>query len=695
MRVAVGRSMAALALLSAVVGVVWGVILVGPGGLWSSYVAHNALVAIGFGVMTWLVLPSQPRNTAVWVGVWAGFLPSLVVLLFAVLAAATGVPAVGESELVRPVDLPMWQAILAQQLSWSWMGVMLLPTLLFLLFPDGRLPGRRWRPLAGLVGALWLAASAGLFWGTRPSSTLTYAEVQSVDFTGEPSQLIFAVGYLGLFVTIPLCVAALVVRSRRSTGLERQQFRWMKWGAALAAPVLVAAVTYEIRGEVDVTLAFLGLAVVLFIAPMGVAIGRFRLYDVDLVINRTVVFGVLAGFIGITYLAVTLLLGSLIGQGGGDWAPIVATAAVAFAFEPVRHLAQRWANRVAYGNRATPYEVLADLTERLDGAEAADGLLQRMAGLIADGTGATVATVWLGDLGEMTAVASTVDPLPAETSLDLDSPAVFPVRLEGEIVGALEVVNDKGTQSSSAERHLMEDLAGSAGAVMAYLRLNESLAFKAAEIEASRTRLMAAEDQERKRLERELNEGAQQQVLALKVNIELAQRQADSEGSTTLAGLLAGLAEETQQALEEIRDLAKGIYPPVLESDGLGAAVSALASGAPVQVRVERNGLGRYPPAVEAAVYFDISEAVTNAIKHALPPITITLTEESGHLRFEVVDAGPGFDPDDARRGSGLENLRDRLDSVGGTLAITSAPGSGSIVAGDVPLQGVLVSSQI
>lgn len=685
-RVLVARVVASAAVVLAIGGCIWTVMLGYPEALWEDYLLHNSVVAVGFGVKVWLAIPSQPRNRVIWVSALAALLVGLVpALVAAVYQIMINSGLTGPFRELAPADLPFAAAVLAMHANWVWIGIMLVPTLVLLYFPDGRLPSSRWRWLTVVVAGLAIATSLGFMLAARPSVTASYLEIElSYGFSAGVIEALM-VGYIAMFATIPFCVSALVVRFRRSQGIERQQFRWVMWGAAIAAPLLITAVALE-GSRVEVTLVLLLAALVILIGSIGVAIGKYRLYDVDIVISRTVVFGVLAGFIGLIYATVSLGLGSMIGQSGSDWAPVLATAAVAFAFEPVRHLAQRWANRIAYGHRASPYEVLAELTGRLDGAEAAEGILSRIAGLLAEGTGAAEAIVWLGPPGSMTAAASSAETAPKGRMPDLDSDTVFSVTHDGSVVGALEVIKPRGTALSSSERALVEDMAGSASAVLGFQRLNESLTIKAAEIEASRRRMVVAEDQERKALERELNEGAQQLILALKVNVDLARRRAIEIGAGGLADFLAGLGEETQAALDEVRDLAKGIYPPVLESDGLGSAVSALAASAPVEVEVIKDGVGRYPADIEAAVYFDISEALTNAVKHAVPPVRIELDQNDGVLRFEVADSGPGFDLDVAVAGSGLGNLRDRVDAVGGRLTITSWPGVGTSVVGEIPL---------
>lgn len=686
-RIVVGRIAAGIAVTSAVIGCAWIVLQGRPEALWNDYLIQNAVVAVGFGAMVWMVVPSEPRNFAVWTSAVASVSTGVAVLATAAFYHfLSGLGHQGAVWDAVPADLPGGLVIIGVVFNSVWVSILLVPSLVVLLLPDGNLPSARWKWVGLAVILLWATAILGFAIEAGPWSTATYGEIQRVAFDGGSlTRMMSVVGFLGMGALIPFCVAGMIARYRRSRGEERQRLRWVAWGAATATPVLVAAIIAETAGNIEWALALLATALVLLVGSFAVAIGKYRLYDVDVVINRTVLFAVLVAFVALTYGILVVGLGSTIGGASGGWTPVVATAVVALAFEPVRHVAQKWANRVAYGHRATPYEVLADLTERLTRAGEGEDLLSRVASLVVAGTGAEAATVWMGDPGRMRVVAAAGEAAAPE-SLDLDSPDVFPVLHDERVIGALQVVKPRGSTLAGRERDLMDDVAGSAGALLGYRRLNDSLAARADEIELSRRRLVEAEDLERRRLEQELNEGAQQAILALKVNIGLAHRTAVEQGADSLASLLAGLVDEAQAALGEIRNLARGIYPPVLESDGLGAAVSALAAGAPVPVEVTRNGVGRYPPDIEAAVYFDISEAITNAVKHATPPIHVGLGDGDGVLRFSVVDSGPGFDQNKVAKGSGLENLRDRLEAVGGRLTIQSAPGRPTRIEGEVPL---------
>ncbi len=700
-RTGTGRTLAGLGILTAVTGVV-GIVFLGLADiLFRDWVLHNAVIAIGFGLISFLIVKDQPRNPVIWVAVWASFLTGIYCLFEFVIylyLKRQGLDA--DIFHLRPVDLPVGMAIVVQTTSWIYIPGIYGPlTLGFSLFPDGRLPGRRWRWLLWATPAVLVSTAMILAYAFRPSSTLAYEAAVAGDIRdfepviGAPLTAVFFALSFAFLVLVIFSLAAMVVRYRRSDGVVREQFKWVIWGASLTVATLVPALVVDtVQGTNGWTQSSLLVGLVILLSSYGIAIGKYRLYAIDTVISRTVVLALLIVFITSVYALVVVGLGRLLGSGGdGLVLPIAATAIVAIAFEPVRHRAQRWANRLVWGQRATPYEVLADLTERLPLAEPGKGLLDRMAGRLMDGTGAQRATIWIGLDGGMSPAATAPPGDDVFTGPSLSADGVFPITHDGELVGAIELVKPPGVPLSTAERHLIDDLAGSAGAILGYERLNASLRETARELERSRARLVDAQDTERRRLERALHDGAQQQIVGLKVRIDLARGMAGRTGATDLERMLESLSTEAQAALDEVRGLARGIYPPVLESDGLAAAISSLASGAPVAVVFERDGVGRYSSEIEAAVYFDISEAVTNAVKHAEPPVRVTLREEDGMLTFTVSDKGPGFDPNMQRRGSGLENLRDRMDAIGGTVTVQSEPGKGTTVSGEVPLQQAFV----
>jgi signal transduction histidine kinase len=691
---AIGRSIALVSIGSAIAGCFWLVVIGRGDSLYRDWIIHNGVVAVGFGLVAFLVLPSQPRNAVVWVSAWSSLFGGLYCLAIAIMSQALRSRGLADYLDLAPNDLPFGLAVVAQYLAWAYVPALVAPlTLGFSLFPDGRLPGHRWRWLTRVTLIDMAVLSVALAYAYRPSSDLTFAasvDLDPVNFAsaGVWVEVAISIATLALVGIVVVSLCALVIRLRGSTGAERAQFKWILWSGTVTAAFIIPGV---IVPSVNASRALLLVGLAILVGAYGVAIGRYRLYEIDVVINRTVVFAILVGFITLVYAVIAVAAGAFLAWfHSGLLLPLLGTAVVAVAFEPVRAFAQRWANRLVYGRRATPYEVLSGLTERLADGESGEGILQRMADLLAAGTGAQRASVWLGSSDDMSLGGNSSAAGDRPARFDVGSEGVFLVHHDGEVVGALEVVKPRGVSLSSTERSLVDDLAGSAGAVLGYQRLIESLAETAHQVEASRSRLVGAQDAERQRLERELHDGAQQQILALKVKIGLAGRAARAQQAEQLSEMLDSLADEAQKALEEVRALAKGIYPPVLISDGLVAAVSSLAASSPVEISVDRDGVGRYEPEVETAVYFNISEALTNAVKHGRPPISVRLRDRDGALEFSVSDGGPGFDVSAGPAGSGLANMADRLDAIGGRLKVESSPGSGTVVEGSVPIPALV-----
>ncbi|MEX0666894.1 MAG: sensor histidine kinase, partial [Acidimicrobiia bacterium] len=351
--------------------------------------------------------------------------------------------------------------------------------------------------------------------------------------------------------------------------------------------------------------------------------------------------------------------------------------------------AQRWADRVAYGKRATPYEVLSDLTQRFAGTESVYGLLDRTARRLADGTAAERAVVWVA-IGD--SLRSTgwwpEEPKPVERATWDELPGhVVPITTSTQRLGALTVEKHRGDPLTPTEQRLIDDLAGSAASVLTNLTLQDHLSARAEDLAASRRRMMEVQNLERRRMERGLDEGAQQLVVSLKVKLNVASRLAHGEGSEPLAQMLEGMSADAQQAISQIRSLARGLYPQLLEAEGLVSAVRSIAESAPVPVEVEYKEVGRLPGELEATAFFCISEAVTNAAKHGGgQPVRVRISRSDGRLEFEVSDQGPGFDPSKAQMGSGLRNISDRIDAVGGSLAIESTPGLGTRIKASLPV---------
>jgi signal transduction histidine kinase len=349
-------------------------------------------------------------------------------------------------------------------------------------------------------------------------------------------------------------------------------------------------------------------------------------------------------------------------------------------------LARRLADRIVYGGRATPYEVLTEFSDRMADSYATDDVLPRMAAILGAGTGAERVAVWLRFDREIRPAAvwpagdGTVERSVRDVS-DL-GPNAFDVRHHGDELGAITVVMPANDPMTPSKERLIRDLAAQAGLVLRNVRLIE-------ELRASRRRLVTAQDQERRRLERNIHDGAQQQLVALTVKVRLAEQLLERDPAKATA-MLEQIRTDTTDALENLRDLARGIYPPLLADEGLRAALEAQARKASLPVTVRAHAIGRYGQDVEAAVYFCCLEALNNVAKYAeAASAEVALAEDDGVLRFRVRDDGRGFDPDTVQRGIGLQSMADRVDAIGGWLDISSAPGSGTTVGGAVPVQSV------
>lgn len=594
----------------------------------------------------------------------------------------------------------VYEALVATPLDTSLhLGFQLVAALSYvfalLCFPDGRLVPRWPRWALSLLYVLLTALVA----------TLAFE-------VGGTSRTVALIMYFGLLTPIA-GVAAQAYRYRRSpTPLDRQQARLLFW--ALTPALLVGLFVLTSGARQTAFTGFAGRPVTLIpvelfrvfqpvfaLIPLALFAGilRYRLWNIERVISRTLFYGILAGFVSAVYVGVVVGIGRAVGAQGNNVAlSILATGVVAVAFEPAKARVNRFANRLVYGKRATPYEVLSELSERMAESVPTEELLSRVARIIAEGTGARRADVWLvvGDEARVAATwpqgaAAGLEPavLAAEDLAQERSPipsatVSVTVRHHGEVLGALAVTKPVGEALTPTEEKLLADVGAQAGLVLRNVRLNAELMARLDDLRSSRQRLVAAQDEERRRLERNLHDGAQQQLVALKVMVGLVERMAE-EGEP-VAELLAEVTRAAGEALENLRDLARGIYPPLLAAEGLPAALRAQAAKVPFAMTVDADGVERYPQEMEAAVYFCCLEALQNVSKYAgASGVTVTLRGGDGLLGFSVADDGKGFDPANTSYGSGCQNMVDRIDALGGNLEIISEVDRGTTVSGRVP----------
>jgi signal transduction histidine kinase len=579
--------------------------------------------------------------------------------------------------------------------EWVWIPLIVGLGVVGWIFPEGRFLSRRWR--TAMVVACAVAAVPMVLNALLPRLTI-FAGFDNPVGLDEPWVQGAANASAGLVLPVLFGgAAAATVRFRRRSGDERQQIKWLLLAVMAVGLVLtyygillgiiLATGTDPTQGAVWPEY----LAIASFLAvPISVAFGvlKYRLYDIDVVINKAVVYAVLAVFITGVYLTVVVAAGSLTGYASNPVLSGIAAAVVALAFQPARRGAQRLANRLVYGERATPYEVLAQLGDRLAGEYAADDVLDRIATALAGGIGADRVVVWLNSGGELRPAAVWPEGAPAAPiaasvaalTATEDGMRSFPVRLQGEILGAIGVHKPASEPLTPADEKLVGDLAAQAGLVLRNARLIE-------ELRASRRRLIEAQDEERRKIERNLHDGAQQQLVALTVQLGLLERQA--EDPDTVRASATRLKDALQDALDELRALARGIYPPLLADQGLAAALEAQSRKAAVPTTIESDGIGRYPREIESAVYFCALEALQNVAKYAdATSAVVRLGERDGRLEFEIADDGRGFDPTATSYGTGMQGMVDRLDAIGGTLEVSSESGRGTMVLGRIALPG-------
>jgi signal transduction histidine kinase len=652
-----------------------------------------------FPAVGYVLAIRRPENSVGWVMLGVGVALGLSSLMgaYASYAIHGGVGGPDLGAIVEALDQPSWIPIVAVPV-----------TFLLLLFPDGHLPSRRWRWFAWAIGISMAIAFVGILLGPGPMTESPFPRLQnplgveslrSILSAATISIVMFPIGVIGSLLS-------LVLRYRRSEGIERLQLRWLVTAAGTVAVLYALALvlsfntswgTSDTPGWLEVFQAVAVLSFGLIPIAIGISVLRYRLFEIDVVINRALLFGAMAVFISAVYVAIVVGVGAIVGSKASPVLSAAAAAIVALAFQPARRRAQRFADRLVYGERATPYEVLSEFSERLGNAYANDELLPRMSRALAEGTGALRADVWVRIGDELRAEA--VWPQDAERPEPLDASAhaegtvsstamLEPVRHQGELLGALSINKKPGDSITPNEEMLVRDLAAQAGLVMRNVALTEQLMGTIEQLRASRQRLVTAQDEGRRRIERNLHDGAQQQIVALTVKLRLLGQLVDRDAEQAKS-MAADLQEDANDALEQLRDLARGIYPPLLADRGLVAALEAQARKAPVPTVVRSDGAGRYSQETEAAVYFCVLEALNNVAKYAGASQTeVNLSQTNGELRFSVTDDGTGFDTSQTSYGTGLLGMADRLDAIGGSLEVVSRRGGGTTVEGRIVATG-------
>jgi signal transduction histidine kinase len=643
-----------------------------------------------------LIVSRQPRNAAGWIFCSVG-------MAFPLSVFAQTLTVYGAK--IAPGSVPGLQVVAI--LGEHFFGVIGFIPLLFLLFPDGRPPSPRWAwatraLLAGLgIATLVFVLQPGPLNNVVEQGVVYENPLGIAAFAGGGADILIEAAVVLSLAASLSTVIAVRQRFRRARGEDRQQMRWLVFVATVAGVLVLLwilaipiSIAFGLDAENEAPIFPIVFALAIFWILLGVpaaylvAILRYRLWDLDVVVRKAVQYAVLAAaftIVAALVLAAAPLL--LFGLGGAvETMPVVVLAIfLAAGFGLVRSRARRLADRIVYGSRATPYEVLTTFSGRVGETYSIDDVLPRMAQVLASGTGAASSGVWLRVGGELRREAAwpsdeggVAVPMHGDALPRFEAEGVFEVRDLGELLGALTVEMPASDPMDPTKEKLVRDLASQAGLVLRNVRLIEDL-------RASRQRLVAAQDEERRRIERNIHDGVQQQLVALAVQLRLAEQLVGKEPEKERE-LLTRLQAAATEALDDLRDLARGIYPPLLADKGLAAALESQARKAALPVTVEPDGIGRYAQDVESAVYFCCLEALNNVAKYARASrVEVRLTHDDDILRFEVSDDGHGFDPAAAAGGTGLQGMTDRLDAIGGILEVRSQPGQGTTVTGRIP----------
>ncbi|MEO3785491.1 sensor histidine kinase [Actinocorallia sp. B10E7] len=617
----------------------------------TTYLVVDAVVGLTFPLVGALIVTRRPRNPLGWLFCLGG-------AGLALQALAGGYAAYGQAHGWPGNGFAAW---LVNWVFFTGFGpLFLLPVLL----PDGRPPSRRWR---GTVGALVLALAAVQIMLMFRDRIWVWGREEPNPFGFLPTSVLTVLLGITVAVTAVAGVAALAVRVRRAQD-RRQLLPVLAAAAAIAVAALIDAAPPDGLPRLGVWLE----ALTLPLLPLATAVSifRYRLFDVEVLIRRTVVYVIVTGLLLGAYLATVATFDTLLRQNVG--VPLLGTAVVAVAFAPVRDAVQRAVGRLLFGNRDDPATALRLLGQRLETSVEPTRLL--------DGTAEVVAsTLRLPSVAVLAADGTPVSVVGGVPESGVRLPLLSGGIPEGELRAA---PRSPGEALSKLDLAVLDDLARQLALALATVRL-------AREVQASRERLVIAREEERRRLRRDLHDGLGPGLATIGVRLDLLKLTASEE----LREPLGEVRQLTRELVGDIRRIVHDLRPPALDELGLeGALEDLVLEGAPdsglgptVAVGIPAP-LPALPAAVEVAAYRIGQEALANALKHAnASHVRITVRTASERLLLEVRDDGRGL-PDPVVEGVGSGSMRERAAELGGTLRRTSSPGKGTIVEAELPL---------
>lgn len=619
----------------------------------------------------WIVA-HRPRNRIGWMMLSAGLFASVTGF-----AEEYAVHAI----LARAGQLP-WGAVLANISQWLWLpAYALLNIFVPLYFPDGRLVSARWRIVVRLGGLWILLGCLWLLFAPGPLPNLSFVE----NPLGLPQ---FAPLYRGLtpYPFLPLipgmflmfaAVGSLAVRYRRAGHVVQQQIKWLLFGASLTA--FAGFIGYSgYFGILPQPLANLLLIAMIYTHPLAIliAILRYDLYSIDLLINRALVYGTLTALIVALYVGVVGAVGAMLQTRSNLLVAFLATGLAALLFQPLRDWLQRRVNRWMYGERDDPATLLSRLGEQLEKTGTPEAALKGIVETVAQALKLPYAAIALGE----------ADDIVAAYGLPQNTIRRFPLTYQGERVGELQAAERApGEAFTPKDRRLLETVAHQAGAVAHAARLT-------ADLRRAHQRLITAREEERRRIRRDLHDGLGPQLAGQMLTLSAARRLV-AEDPQAADALLDEAIRHAQAATDDVRRLVHGLRPPVLDDLGLVEALRLLVR------RVERSGLtltaslpdtlDPLPSAVETACYFICQEALSNVLRHAQASHCRLKLTAGDELCLQIADDGVGI-PAKHHPGIGLPSMRRRAVEIGGSFAVYTRPEGGTRLEVCLPIKGGL-----
>lgn len=666
------RALAWSTVLLAVLALVLGIVVAVSSGDVRSIFAHQLLLpfsAVGFAVIGGLVAARRPEQVLGWVFLVSGALQAVV--------AGAGYVMIGELGSSALVDLATWLGL------WLWNPATFLPVFfVLLLFPSGRLLAPAWR-VSVWAGALGVSlTSAGLALLPGPLETwMTPSNPYGVASLEAPLTAAMNVGSVLLGLAMVSATVALALRYRRSVSVERRQLKWLAYAATLLMSSFVVSglltfllPTSRLANELSIIINNLG--VLGIAAAAGIAILYHRLYDIDVVINRTLVYAALTAVVAVLYIAAVGVTGWLVRGEYDAFATVVATGLVAVLFQPLRSRLQRSINRLLYGQRDEPVAVLASLGERLENTTELNAVPLTLVRTIAESLKLPYVAMALAEPTGMQVAAEYGRPVAGTISL--------PLVYQHQEIGELRVAprDDRGTLDP-ADSALLETVVRQAGAALRSVQLTRDL-------RRSHNELVTLREEERRRLRRDLHDGLGPTLASLTLGLDASRNLLDTQPSAA-SPLLLDMRDRVQDVIKDVRRLVNDLRPPSLDELGLVGALKEQASQHEKQdLRIEVHGetLPPLPAAVEVAAYRIVQEALTNVVRHAgARTARVALGANEASLHITIEDDGVGL-PAPVKPGVGLGSMRERAMELGGQFSLQPREGGGTVVSVTLPLQG-------